>query len=343
MNRILAFLVLFSVAVCAPAQSPTSGKPACAILTFDARTGVTPGEAALLSDRFASEFEDIGKFQVIARSKMKEILDMQAFQYSDACSAAECAIEAGRLLSARYMVYGSIGQIDSLFTINSYLIDVETGGHVRKATTDLICTQKEALTILMKVNVYQMLGLESPPLPAGLAARQNAEYNQPVLATPSAPTEPPMLQLHSSSPRAQRAIHVSPRIGVSTSSGILGLELQLANFAISAGIVPYGFAAGARFYLNPDQNSWFFGGSGLQLELEGEEVKGEANVDKTTYTSFGGMVGYRWLSPEGWLLSFGLGLGVVQEEEEYVMNDDQEEAPEDVFGPIGELVVGYAF
>jgi hypothetical protein len=51
------------------------------------------------------------------------------------CSSTECAVEAGRLLSIEYMVYGSIGQIGSIYTLNTYVASVEKGSTVG-ATTD---------------------------------------------------------------------------------------------------------------------------------------------------------------------------------------------------------------
>ncbi len=320
MKTVIAILLLL---VCGPvwAQTQTRQKPTCAILTFDARTGVTPGEAALLSDRFASEFEDIGKFQVIARSKMKEILDMQAFQYSDVCSAAECAIEAGRLLSARCMVYGSIGQIGSLYTINSYLLDVETGAHLRKATTDLACTKEEALTVLMKSNARELLGLKTAPQPARLEPSPTPETRAPVYTAP----RPPARRTTPEVPRKTKAVYVSPRLGLSTSSGLAGAEIQIMKLAASAGLWPDGFAWGVRLYFTQDASSWFVGVCGFSAEEDEES--------KTTF--IGGIAGYRWRSPDGWELSLGGGAGQSKETGSLV--------PETLINPTLDLAVGYAF
>jgi len=105
-----------------------------AILTFDSRAGVSVDQVALLADRFAVELGRIDVYKVISRSKMKEVLEEQKFSVD--CSSAECAVEAGKLLSAEYMIYGSIGRIGSLFTINVYIASVETGGIAGEATVD---------------------------------------------------------------------------------------------------------------------------------------------------------------------------------------------------------------
>ena len=105
-----------------------------AILTFDARTGVSADEAALLADRFSVELGRTEVYRLISRSKMKEVLELQ--EYSVACTSVECAVEAGQLLGVEYMIYGSIGRIGSLFTINVYITSVEKGSVIAGATAD---------------------------------------------------------------------------------------------------------------------------------------------------------------------------------------------------------------
>ena len=120
------------------AKIDTSGHPhrnsTAAILTFDARSGVSSDEVALLADRFAVELGRFDVYKIISRSKMKEVLEEQKFSVD--CSSVECAVEAGKILSAEYMIYGSIGRLGSMFTINVYITSVETGGVVSEATVD---------------------------------------------------------------------------------------------------------------------------------------------------------------------------------------------------------------
>ena len=107
------FCTLVSGMICllyAP-QSLAQNKPTCAVLTFDARVGVSVPESQMLSDRFAAEFDRLDRYTIVARSMMREILDEQKFQAMDHCSAAACAVEAGQLLGVRYMVYGTIGRL----------------------------------------------------------------------------------------------------------------------------------------------------------------------------------------------------------------------------------------
>ncbi len=180
MTRTLPILVatacLLALSISTPrAQQPE--KPTCAVLTFDARAGVSTPEAQMLSDRFATEFDRLGRYTIVARSRMREVLEEQQFQATDHCSAAACAVEAGQLLGVRYMVYGTIGQLGQLYSINSFMVDVETGAQIRSATSDLRGGIEEALTELMARNASELLGLKPP------AASTQAYFN--ILLTPN--------------------------------------------------------------------------------------------------------------------------------------------------------------
>ncbi len=60
------------------------------------------------------------------------------------------------------MVYGTITRLGNLFSINSFMVDVETGAQVRSATSDLRGGIEEALTELMARNASELLGLTTP-------------------------------------------------------------------------------------------------------------------------------------------------------------------------------------
>ena len=114
-------------------QHPHRGATA-AILTFDARAGLSVDEVALLADRFAVELDRTDVYKLVPRSKMKEIMDFQA--YSATCGGVECAVEAGQQLGVEYIIYGSIGRIGSMFTMNVYIASVEKGAVVAGTTVD---------------------------------------------------------------------------------------------------------------------------------------------------------------------------------------------------------------
>ncbi len=137
-----------------------ASRPTCAVLTFDSRGGISADEVRLFSDRFAIELDRLRAYTLVPRTKMEEVLKEQQFSRSENCSAAECAMEAGKLLGVRYMAYGSIGKLGALYTVNSYLVDVETSAAVKTATTDFPGTKEDMLIRGMAQNARSLVGTD---------------------------------------------------------------------------------------------------------------------------------------------------------------------------------------
>jgi hypothetical protein len=108
--------------------------------------GVSQNDAAIITDRLRSELVQTGKVRVLERSEMDKILKEQGFQKSGACDQAECAVEAGKLLSVDRMAVGSVGKIGDLFTLSVRLLDVGTGEVVFTANQDYKGQLEDLLT-----------------------------------------------------------------------------------------------------------------------------------------------------------------------------------------------------
>ena len=102
-------------------------KKGVAVLEFRSAGGVDPSEAAILTNRFRGILVNTQKFEVVERDKMRDILNAQDFNISDACNSAECAVQVGQLLGVEQMIAGDIGKIGQTWTIDLRLIDVQTG------------------------------------------------------------------------------------------------------------------------------------------------------------------------------------------------------------------------
>ncbi|MEI6971588.1 MAG: hypothetical protein WCL44_08725, partial [bacterium] len=148
--------VLLLTSLRLPAE--TTNKPTCAILTFDALEGVTPGESRILSDRFCVELDRYRTFRLMSRSKMGEVLKLQAFSRSENCSATECAVEAGKMLSVELMVYGSVGKIGALYSLNAYVVSVESGETKKSVTVDQRGGIEETLTAGVAALARKLVG-----------------------------------------------------------------------------------------------------------------------------------------------------------------------------------------
>ncbi len=125
---LISMLTVGSLAQQRPAQraQTPSKKLNVAVLDFDARGGLTKEEAATLSDAFQTEIVTVGEFTVVDRQRIRQILQEQGFQQSEACSQVECIVEAGKILNVERMFAGTIGKVGQLFNVNIQVIDIAT-------------------------------------------------------------------------------------------------------------------------------------------------------------------------------------------------------------------------
>lgn len=98
--------------------------------------GTNLDEARIVSDRLRQELLSSGKFRVMERSLMDQILKEQSFQQSGACDGTECQVQMGRLLGVDLLVVGSLGKLGSTYTLSARSLNVETGEVLHSASVD---------------------------------------------------------------------------------------------------------------------------------------------------------------------------------------------------------------
>jgi len=134
--------------------------------------GVAKTVAVIVSNAVRAALFDTRRFNVLEQSSMEAILQEQAFQKSG-CTTAECAVEVGKLLNMRFMVFGDVtflgnpqtGQGE--YTVSVRVVDVESRKIV--ANKDVTVTAQTALRGAAKEGALavasQLVGgeAESPP------------------------------------------------------------------------------------------------------------------------------------------------------------------------------------
>ncbi len=98
--------------------------------------GISKDYSSTLTNRLLTELFKTGKFNVLERKKIQEILKEQGFQLTG-CTSSECLIQAGRLLNVQRIVGGSVSKISNYFSIELRLIDVESGEIISVANEDV--------------------------------------------------------------------------------------------------------------------------------------------------------------------------------------------------------------
>ena len=101
---------------------------------------------------------------------------------------------------------------------------------------------------------------------------------------------------------------MSPVVGLSVFTGLLGVEVQRGSFAFTTGFP--GFRAGFRWYLRDPTRSWFVGPVFDRPTTRTDPVTGV----KETLGGFAIGVGYRWRSGTDGIFELGGAIGQKYEE-----------------------------
>lgn len=110
-------------------------KISVAVLRFDAK-GFEPAQIDVLVSRFRVALNATGKFNVLEREKIKEILMEQNLQQSEIAEGSGDNVQIGKILGVKEIITGDIGKIEEVYTVNVRRINVETSEIVQTASAD---------------------------------------------------------------------------------------------------------------------------------------------------------------------------------------------------------------
>jgi TolB-like protein len=120
--------------------------------------GITDDETAVLSDVLRNELLKTGKFKVMERAEMDDILKEQGFQQTGACTEDACLVQMGQMLGIEQMVAGSVGKVGKAFSITLRLISIQTGEIVRSVAHTYTGPIESLLTSEMSVVAKKLAG-----------------------------------------------------------------------------------------------------------------------------------------------------------------------------------------
>lgn len=157
----LGLIILFSNIIHSEeaAKKKPVYKPTLAVNELEGR-GITRDEAATLTDILRNDLLNTGRFQVMERGKMEEILKEQAFQHSGTCNEEACLVEIGQLLGIEQLAAGSIGKVGKAYSINIRIISVQTGEIVKTTSHNYSGPIEDLLTHEMNVVAKKIAGIE---------------------------------------------------------------------------------------------------------------------------------------------------------------------------------------
>ncbi|MBN2494336.1 MAG: hypothetical protein JXR96_07100 [Deltaproteobacteria bacterium] len=133
LRRLLTCLTMLSVL---PAAALAEDKVPVAVMEFATKGGVTQGQMDALSDMLANEIRALGKYKVIGKNDIRNMLRLEQQKAMLGCTDDSCLAELGGALGVRWVVVGNISQFGSTYLLNLKLLDAEqrvvTGALSRK-------------------------------------------------------------------------------------------------------------------------------------------------------------------------------------------------------------------
>jgi len=174
MKKNLTWLTIFSFVLpiffapnlsAQPPENPEK-KIFLAVLDLKNNAGLKNEECSTLSDAVRQELFSTGKYRIVDRENMDQILKEQGLQVSD-CTSEECAVKIGQLLGVEKMVVGSIGKLGQVYMLNLQLLNVETG-EIEKMVSDECPCMIEQLPKQIRNLAQQISGPSLPPTTGGI-------------------------------------------------------------------------------------------------------------------------------------------------------------------------------
>jgi TolB-like protein len=114
------------------------GRPAVAVLPLEGKQGVA------ISEYLVASLQASGRATVVERAQFQKVMGEQALALSGATTDSAAA-QAGKLLSARYLVVGSVGNLMGSHRINLRLLDVESGKVLEAGSVTAQASEYEGL------------------------------------------------------------------------------------------------------------------------------------------------------------------------------------------------------
>lgn len=171
-----SLLVLLALAVGVAADPGPDTKGRLAVLDFSTGEGLKPDDGQTLAMFVRSAIVQTGKFDVMERQQIKQLLDEQKFQ-EVVCDDAKCMVKAGKILAVNRVLGGRVAKLGSVWTVVLNLADVESARLINSHALPFD-GPVESLLNLSSTAALMLLGLkpaDSIPATGTIQGRQLGE------------------------------------------------------------------------------------------------------------------------------------------------------------------------
>jgi TolB-like protein len=179
--RVVAVFILLSCAL------PLTALPQLAVLNVVLSAGIDPTVAGIITGKIEEPIVASGRFEVLDRSSVDQVLTEKEFQLSSGLVKAEEARQAGEYLGADLIVAGTVSRVGQTYALSAKMIDVATGKVVAQASAE----KEGKIDVLLPLarQVGEQLAAKGPGGRATGGARE-----QPAEPAPAAPAAPPFFR-----------------------------------------------------------------------------------------------------------------------------------------------------
>lgn len=127
MRKGLLYILPIIFALCSISNNDllAQGRQRIAVMDFNANN-VSKYISKAVSEMIGTEMAKKGDLQIIERAQMGQIMEEQGLQMTG-CTDSTCAVQVGKLLSARKILIGTVSKLGNTFSIVSRVVDVEHG------------------------------------------------------------------------------------------------------------------------------------------------------------------------------------------------------------------------
>ncbi len=341
-KKIIFFLTSISFLLILALPGYCSEKPTCAILLFHpdmASSNIY--ESQMLSNKYAELIDRLDMFEVIDFNEVADTLkNKNALDLEKTCTDLGCALKIGNKLNADFVIYGIIGNVGSLFSLDTTLVNVAGGNETQHAVYDFEGTKEEFAKNAPAENIKSLFGVneipagQEPPVPEIIVTTEPEKTVQ-IDEVPAPPAEEP------------KKLHFGPRLGIGASNDGVeyggGFEVQFSQLSFQFLLNPDGFASGLSFYLHKKGNSPF-------LSIVSSYYDTKNNGGDEIGRIYGVLLGYR-ITLDNYVQKdlakhinarVGLGAGYVNWDLTGVKEGNEKQSDEE-FIPIFEFTLGYMF
>jgi hypothetical protein len=106
-----------------------------AVLDFRIGENMEGDVGRALADLCRGAVQDSGRFVLVDRERIADVLGERDFVAATRCDSAACLVEYGKLLGARRMMHGRINRLGDVFVLAVGLTDVDSGEQVSQSTS----------------------------------------------------------------------------------------------------------------------------------------------------------------------------------------------------------------